>query len=848
MSRADRITGATLFVAALVLGTWYVPQVVAAGGKPHFYQEQFGPAVMVACGQGYVNPKPGANADLDALLALQREDFQCTPGLAGIERLPLSAMQRAYRYLITAVGWTWRLQSRVGWLAVAPLYGMFFAATVVLLFAVFRQGMGVVLAGTITVVLAVSPLHVMYLAHLRDYSKAPFILALVLLAARLVKRPLTFRHAALLAGGAGLLNGFAMGFRNDLLVAVPAFVGLLLVFLDHSRFSRGWRNLALAVVYLAGFLAALTPMASIYRSGGGNSSQHLIVLGLGEPFNQELGVDSGGTYEWGYGYRDEFAHAMIAANATRRMGSTKFLPIYGPDYDRSGADLLSQVIDHFPADMLTRAYASAIRVLELPYNQRLMLPHVEYLRLPHEVFVVRDRFQRAMAPYWLAIVGVALCLLSIISIRIGIFVILLVLYLGAYPALQFGERHYFHLEFISWWALGFVASAAATALHESTKVGLGQWLNRVRPAAGWPKASARAAVLFVVAALLLLTPLTMLRRFQQNHLGTLFAQYASAPVEAPALVPVPLGNGYVRFEAPMGATSAQAVAADDAVHAEVFMAEFGGATCDSLKLDAVFRYDASEPQYDFTRALVVQPPLSSTPLRVWFPAYFHRARQSEAERMQTGLAQYGLAGLEIPESAQSCLTRFARIADASQLPMLFELRLRPGWENSDRFQTIEGIESRRNGEEVPSVYTFPADLVVGRNLLMTPIEPLNAASIAKRSPTLNTSQPQWINQGVGGVGGKGPFLYLFEMQPEQVTEGRLALVQGYIRKGGVSFGLVSNGQWVAQAGVTRPGEFTIVVRVPTTGAHSLVLANNLIGSSLENDLIVRRVGWIPQSR
>ena len=33
MSRADRVVGAALFVAALLLGTWYVPQVVAAGAN-----------------------------------------------------------------------------------------------------------------------------------------------------------------------------------------------------------------------------------------------------------------------------------------------------------------------------------------------------------------------------------------------------------------------------------------------------------------------------------------------------------------------------------------------------------------------------------------------------------------------------------------------------------------------------------------------------------------------------------------------------------------------------------------------------------------------------------------------
>lgn len=211
---------------------------------------------------------------------------------------------------------------------------------------------------------------------------------------------------------------------------------------------------------------------------------------------------------------------------------------------------------------------------------------------------------------------------------------------------------------------------------------------------------------------------------------------------------------------------------------------------------------------------------------------------------------YGFVGLEVPESAQACLLRFARVTDTTDLPILFELRLPPRWESADLFQTIDGFESRVNPPQWPQeYYTFPPDLVVGRQSLMVPIEHLDAAAIFRRSPTLDTSNPQqWINKGAGGVGGKGPFLYLFEMQPVALEEGQLALVQGFIKKGGISFGLVSDGRWIAQVGVTRPGEFTVVVRVPVTGTYSLVLANNLHGASLENDVTIRRVGWIPKAQ
>ena len=841
MSRADQVIGGVLFAAALALGTWYVPQVVAAGGKPHFYQEQFGAAVMAACGHGYVNPNLATEPELRQFLALERDDFTCSDRLAGVQRLPLQPMQTAYRYLMTTVAWTWRLQGQAAWSRLAPLYGVFFASTVVLLFLLFRRGMGTVLSAALAVVLAISPLHVSYLAHLRDYSKAPFVLGLVLIAARLVVSPLSFRRALALAVGAGLLNGFGMGYRNDLLVAVPAFVAVLALFLPHDEFPRGWRNVALPAAFVAAFVIALSPMWSIYRTGGGNSSQHLVVLGLSESFNQELGLDSGGMYEWSYGYRDEYAHAIISGNATRRLGATGFLKIYGPDYDRAGSDYLSQVAQAFPADMLTRAYASAIRVIELPYNQKLMLPHEEYIRIPRPLLVLRDRFQRFLAPAWLWIVAGAWLALTVRSLRIGVFAFALVAYLSAYPAIQFGERHYFHLEFIGWWALGFAASLIGSALYAVRHEGLGSWFARRRPALGWPLALGQAAAAAAILGIAIVAPLAALRTYQQGLVKELVARYLAAPTESAPLTPIALGNGSVRFVAPLGP---DAESDDQAVHPELVMAEFGGPTCDSLKLDAVFRYQTSESRYDFSRTMAIQPPLSDTPLRVFFPAYLHRPLTDEVQRAAMGLSDYRLAGLDLPERAQSCLLRLARVTDTQALPVLVEWRLPPRWEQADLFQTITGLESRTNGDEAPAVFTFPADLEVGRQLLMAPLESLAARDIAQRSPTLNTDTAQWLNQGVGGVGGKGSYLYLFEMQPREISEGRLALVQGYIKKGGISFGLVSEGAWIAQAGVTHPGEFTVVIRVPATGRHSLVLANNLIGASLESDVTIRRVGWV----
>jgi hypothetical protein len=276
---------------------------------------------------------------------------------------------------------------------------------------------------------------------------------------------------------------------------------------------------------------------------------------------------------------------------------------------------------------------------------------------------------------------------------------------------------------------------------------------------------------------------------------------------------------------------------------QLVLAEFGGTSCDSLKFDARFRYAFSGPAFDFTRTLQIQPPLSATtPLKVYLPTYHFHAVRPTPQGVPD--ADFGFIGLEVPATAADCVTRLGHVSDTSSLPVLFELQLPPQWQRADRFLTIDGWESRTNGDEVPTVYTAPADLEVGRQVLMLPLETLNAGDIAKRSPTLDTSAPVWRNAGVGGVGGTGPYLYLFEMKASPRKTGDLALVQGRIERGGISFGLVKDGQWIEQAGVLERGEFTAVVRAPADGNYSLVLANNLPGSSLVNDLQITRAGWV----
>src|SRR5215471_3886073 len=75
--RVDLYFALALFVLSWLLAAFYLPAFRAAGGTPQFYQEDFAPAVMWACGRGYVNVARHAVPPLDAFLTRHATTFRC---------------------------------------------------------------------------------------------------------------------------------------------------------------------------------------------------------------------------------------------------------------------------------------------------------------------------------------------------------------------------------------------------------------------------------------------------------------------------------------------------------------------------------------------------------------------------------------------------------------------------------------------------------------------------------------------------------------------------------------------------------------------------------------------------
>ena len=105
---ADVAIACVVFALSSVWAARYWTAWTGQGGKPEFYQSTFEPAVMIACGHGFVasSPKPPALADF---LEQRRDAISCAEIPAGAAQLQGWVFQRPVFYLMWFVGLAWRV-------------------------------------------------------------------------------------------------------------------------------------------------------------------------------------------------------------------------------------------------------------------------------------------------------------------------------------------------------------------------------------------------------------------------------------------------------------------------------------------------------------------------------------------------------------------------------------------------------------------------------------------------------------------------------------------------------------------------------------------------------------------
>lgn len=100
-----------------------------------FYQYEFGPAVMLACGHGF-RPAP-AQKEIESFLDVKRQSLDCADVPATDAGAAVNPFQGAHRYLLQTVGNLWRVWG-VDWRVADHLMVGLFALACVLAYALLR--------------------------------------------------------------------------------------------------------------------------------------------------------------------------------------------------------------------------------------------------------------------------------------------------------------------------------------------------------------------------------------------------------------------------------------------------------------------------------------------------------------------------------------------------------------------------------------------------------------------------------------------------------------------------------------------------------------------------------------
>lgn len=661
--RSRRFWAEALLVAALFGVSYDISHVAigayrAAGVQPFFYQSNFEPAVMMACGRGFgVLPLP--SPELSDFLQSRRNTLDCRVLPAGAVRPTTLTANANWYYMYDTAAAVWRVTG-VSWTALDILVAAFAGIVTTLLYGLFRMVAAPGPAVVLSLLLTIGPANLMRLLSLRDYSKAPFAVAGILILAVMVIRPMSRAHTLALAALYGAIVGLGYGFRSDLAVMVPFGAAVVLLLLPGHLRGNIVRNALAAFALVAAFGVVAAPVIAGLKSGG--CQYHFALLGLTGPATTELHLTPP-IYRLGNHALDIFGNLKVGDYTTRVM-HTPLTEWCGAEFDVASGQFYFRLARMFPADFAVRAYGSVLMILRLSFG--IPAGMAPWNPFPASaamtgMYRVLDAVTAPLAPLGVFAVLAAIAVAWGISARLGIAFTLFVLFLTGYPAIRFEERHWFHLRFIPWWAASMVIG-----LFVKTR------------ARGWDRAAWRRAAAGSVGLLVALgVSLAVLRAIQTRSVRAMIAAYLDAPTED---LPIEHGGSRVAVRwQPRDYGGEREHRGSDLV---VVTLDAGGCSgTGPLRLVVRYDVDTQDGGHDLSTAFTLgRPEIGAKPTRVFIPVFW------AGTSSQTFLR---FSGFEVVGAPTACVGRVGRVIDGDRLPLWLEVQVPADWSTRRLYQTIE---------------------------------------------------------------------------------------------------------------------------------------------------------------
>ncbi len=506
---------AVLFAGGATLGRAWLDALRSDNGLTviNAPDELFGRSVMMAAGRGSFCPNSLA-------VPVLRDFVQRRVNTLDAASLPADIptthdyVVEYHVYLVWLVALLWRLFG-ISWLVLEWFLALVLGLCAVFTYGLFRLGMNRVLSLAGTSLYISSPAVLGQLNSLRDFSKAPFLLAGMLAIGWLMTRRKHQRSLPAAVVVMGLIAGIGMGFRQDKIILMPATLAAILFFSPGVLYGTLRRRMAMAFLYLAVFLMAAWPMLTRMEGGAqpfqplaqGYSAKHLFRCTLKPGVCEPLACS-----------QDGFVYDTVLGYARRATGNDRLsFGFDSPAAARFTRDWVVATALQFPADTLARVYGSTTNVLSgaesyMASLREYQAPMMEWIAEIHRRAAV---FRRATGLFFAV---AALLAVAAINMRLGLGLFFFCLYFSGYVSLDNEWRHTFHLSYLSFWTIGTVLQCA--------------WMAAVRTRARtsrWGAWTCRAAITAVVVTLGLGLPWQATRVWQRHTVGLALQCYAAAP-------------------------------------------------------------------------------------------------------------------------------------------------------------------------------------------------------------------------------------------------------------------------------------------------------------------------------
>jgi hypothetical protein len=350
------------------------------------------------------------------------------------------------------VPWVWILIKTINTISLyipfITYQGIIFAMVITLYYCIFRLGMGIALAFIFTILIMGSSIQLDHLIPFWDkyYFRAPFVLSFILITGILIKDPVGPTGILFWAFLLGAILGLGLMIRPDLNVyAIPIILTILFLVPPSKIVNLKFKIMSIFLFITVTLLFFQTcPRCSLFQS----RTSHALINAT-TTYEQETAGLKLPKYDWNYLFTEPYTSSLSYGQA-RVFNPSILYENYGPVDEY--AKLL---ISNFPADILTKSYGVVLKIMEMPFSYLLHPVGINNEFILH-LYILREKLLSLFSElgFWFCLGAVLL--IGTKNLRKGMYLIIMIPPLMLLPAIIHIGYYSFYLEFISFWALGFL--------------------------------------------------------------------------------------------------------------------------------------------------------------------------------------------------------------------------------------------------------------------------------------------------------------------------------------------------------------------------------------------------------